>query len=83
MQKPAPHHPEEDRNRSDAHHGGITGWCCRLHSDERGATATEYIVLLVLVASFIIAIVALFGEQLERLYAAAVDTLHRDVGNRY
>lgn len=82
MQKPARHQPDHDPNRS-VRPDGITGLCRRLHGDERGATATEYIVLLVLVASFIIAIVALFGEQLERLYAMAVDTLYRDVGNKY
>jgi Flp pilus assembly pilin Flp len=32
-----------------------------LHADESGATATEYIILLVLVACFCIAVVRLFG----------------------
>ena len=32
-----------------------------LHNDEDGATATEYIILLILVACFVIAIVKLFG----------------------
>ncbi len=34
----------------------------QLHTDESGATATEYIILLVLVACFVIAIVKTFGS---------------------
>ncbi len=54
----------------------------RFHRDESGATATEYVVLLVLVACLIIAVVASFGEQIELLYQMAVDTLWRDVSMR-
>ena len=32
------------------------------HTDEDGAGATEYIILLILIACFVIAIVGLFGE---------------------
>lgn len=39
-----------------------------LHNDENGATATEYIVLLILVACFIIMIVKKFGQTLEEKY---------------
>lgn len=42
-----------------------------LHNDEDGATATEYIVLLVLIACFVIAIVALFGETIKNLFVDA------------
>ena len=42
-----------------------------LHNDEDGATATEYVVLLVLVACFVIAIIALFGEEINRLFTEA------------
>lgn len=52
------------------------------HSDERGVTATEYVVLLVLVAAAIIAVIAVFGEQIERLYHQAVEVLRRDVANQ-
>jgi Flp pilus assembly pilin Flp len=31
------------------------------HNDEDGATATEYIILLILIACFVIAIVKVFG----------------------
>lgn len=33
-----------------------------LHHDESGATATEYIILLILIACFVIAIVKMFGS---------------------
>lgn len=33
-----------------------------LHHNESGATATEYIILLILVACFVIAVVKLFGQ---------------------
>ena len=42
-----------------------------LHNDEDGATATEYIILLVLIACFVIAIVALFGETIKNLFIDA------------
>jgi len=34
------------------------------HNDESGATATEYIVLLILVACFIILVVKQFGQTI-------------------
>ena len=39
-----------------------------LHQDEEGATATEYVILLVLVACFIIGVVAAFGDELEQTF---------------
>lgn len=42
-----------------------------LHNDEDGATATEYIVLLVLIACFVIAIVSLFGGTVKNLFVDA------------
>ena len=41
------------------------------HSDEDGATATEYIILLILIASFVIAIVKLFGETVSSKFLKA------------
>lgn len=41
------------------------------HQDESGATATEYIVLLVLVACFVIGIVKVFGNTLSEKYGWA------------
>lgn len=48
-----------------------------LHNDEDGATATEYIVLLVLVACFVIAIIALFGETIEDLFNEAQEEVNQ------
>lgn len=43
----------------------------KIHQDESGATATEYIILLILIACFIIAIVKLFGQTLAEKYGWA------------
>lgn len=50
-----------------------------LHADESGATATEYIVLLILVACFIIAIVKVFGNTVSDKYTAANDLVLKEV----
>lgn len=42
-----------------------------LHSDEDGATATEYIILLILVACFVIAIVKVFGGTISSKFDSA------------
>lgn len=47
------------------------------HNDEDGATATEYIILLILIACFVIAIVKVFGETASSKFneaESAVDT---------
>lgn len=41
------------------------------HNDEDGATATEYIILLILIACFVIAIVKLFGSTVSSKFNAA------------
>ena len=51
----------------------------RLHTEETGATATEYLVLLVLIACFIIAAVRLFGETLEEKYRWADERVFKFV----
>lgn len=51
----------------------------RFHRDEDGATATEYIILLILVACFVIAIVKTFGETTSRKYEAANELVIKDV----
>jgi Flp pilus assembly pilin Flp len=43
----------------------------RFHRDQRGATATEYVILLILVACFIIFIVKTFGKTLSSKFDAA------------
>lgn len=42
-----------------------------LHNDEDGATATEYIILLVLIACFVIMIVKAFGSTVADKFEAA------------
>jgi len=42
-----------------------------LHNDEDGATATEYIILLILIACFVIAIVKLFGSTVSSKFDEA------------
>ena len=49
----------------------------RLHSDESGATATEYLIILTLVACFVIAVVQTFGETVENKYADATNGVNR------
>ena len=41
------------------------------HNDEDGATATEYIILLILIACFVIAIVKVFGGTVSEKFASA------------
>ncbi|RDV38186.1 Flp family type IVb pilin [Bradymonadaceae bacterium TMQ3] len=42
-----------------------------LHNDEDGATATEYIILLVLIACFVIMIVKAFGGTVAKKFQEA------------
>lgn len=49
------------------------------HNDESGATATEYIVLLVLIACFAISIVKTFGQTLSSKYSAADELIVKEV----
>lgn len=51
----------------------------RLLLDESGATATEYLILLILIACFVIAIVKVFGDTLKHKYADATNAIHREV----
>lgn len=50
-----------------------------LHADEDGATATEYIILLILVACFVIGIVKAFGGTLSAKYASADQLIVKEV----
>ena len=49
------------------------------HADEDGAGATEYIILLILIACIIIGMVAAFGSVLVDKYEDAKETVRRDV----
>lgn len=43
----------------------------QFHADESGATATEYIILLVLIACFVISVVKLFGSTVSSKFSEA------------
>jgi pilus assembly protein Flp/PilA len=49
------------------------------HNDEDGATATEYIILLILIACFVIAIVKVFGNTASSKFNAAEDAVDGQV----
>jgi Flp pilus assembly pilin Flp len=49
------------------------------HNDEDGATATEYIILLILIACFVIAIVKLFGSTVSTKFNDANNSVSTDV----
>ena len=49
------------------------------HADESGATATEYIILLILIACVVIAIVKLYGQTASEKYDLAADTVRKEV----
>jgi Flp pilus assembly pilin Flp len=49
------------------------------HEDDGAATATEYIILLILIACFIIAIVKVFGERVSDKYDDASDGVRKEV----
>lgn len=51
--------------------GNIKDIFAQLHADESGATATEYVILLVLIACFVIAVVKTFGGTLSSKFDAA------------
>lgn len=51
----------------------------QFHQDEDGATSTEYIVLLILIACFVIGIVKVFGGTLSEKYQAADELIMKEV----
>lgn len=51
----------------------------KLHNEEDGATATEYIILLILIACFVIAIVKLFGSTVSDKFDKANDAVVTEV----
>ena len=50
-----------------------------LHNDEDGAGATEYIILLILIACVVIAIVKVFGSTISSKFGAANASVQADV----
>ena len=49
------------------------------HNDESGATATEYIILLILIACFVIAVVKLFGSTVSEKFNNANTAVATDL----
>ncbi len=49
------------------------------HNDEDGAGATEYIILLILIACVVIAIVKTFGSTISSKFAAANSSVQGQV----
>ena len=49
------------------------------HKNEDGANATEYIILLILIACIIIAMVAAFGSVLKQKYTDGKNTVDTQV----
>lgn len=49
------------------------------HNDEDGATATEYIILLILIACFVIAIVKVFGKTASSKFGEADTAIKQQV----
>ena len=50
-----------------------------LHEDESGATMTEYIILLILLACAIIGIVSTFGSTVYEKFSDANEEVRREV----
>jgi Flp pilus assembly pilin Flp len=57
----------------------ITALLATIHNDESGATATEYIILLVCVACFVIAAVKMFGGTVSGKFNDANDVVANQV----
>ena len=57
----------------------IQGRLRALHEDEQGAGATEYIILLILIACVIISIVKVFGTTLRSKYERGEEKVNKDV----
>ena len=51
----------------------------RLLHDESGATATEYLILLILIACFVIGVVRIFGDTLKHKFADANNGVDRQL----
>jgi Flp pilus assembly pilin Flp len=49
------------------------------HRDEEAATATEYIILLILIACFVIAIVKVYGRTASGKVRAADEVITKEV----
>ncbi|MBA2662407.1 MAG: hypothetical protein H0U74_08950 [Bradymonadaceae bacterium] len=53
--------------------------CKSYHQDESGATSTEYLILLILIACFIIMVVKKYGDTLGKKYRSADELVRKEV----
>lgn len=49
------------------------------HRDESGATASEYLIMLILVACFVIGVVKVFGQTVSEKYGWADERVYKFV----
>ena len=54
-----------------------------IHKDEEGATTTEYIIIVALVAIALIAVITTFGEQIAAMFTTSSDELEAVEGTSY
>lgn len=58
---------------------GFTSYLRSFHLQEEGATATEYIILVVLIACFLITAVTLFGEAVAQKFTDSTNQIETEV----
>ena len=51
----------------------------RFHEDEEGQGMTEYIIILVLIAIFVILVVKIFGKKIKGLFGQSTNALNKQV----
>lgn len=55
----------------------------QFHEDESGATTTEYVILLVVLAIGLIAVIQAFGGKVANLFNTATNSLNNQSGTSY
>jgi len=54
----------------------VKGLMKRFHEDEEGQGMTEYIIILVLIAIFVIIVVQLFGKKIKNMFKESTQVLN-------
>lgn len=57
----------------------MKGLARRFHEDEEGQGMTEYIIILVLIAIFVIIVVKVFGEKIKGLFKDSTNAINDNV----
>lgn len=63
----------------DANMPDLKGLVRRFHEDEEGQGMTEYIIILVLIAIFVIIVVKVFGEKIKGLFKDSTNAINENV----